>query len=619
MDSPPPAAGPRHGRESARAEAHASRLRVTLLAALGHGVLGAAAAMVVLLGAGVVYLAFLTTAFALKLLIPLGALLVVLARAAWVRIEPPAGIPVEPADAPALFDLVASTRKLTGGPPVNRVVITDELNASIVQVPRFGPLGGQRNHLVLGLPLLEALPPDEFRAVLAHEYGHLTGRHGRWAARIYRVRASWLRLLQSLEERRRLGTALFRWFFAWYAPLFARASMAVAREHEYGADAVAADATSAAAAGRALVRVHLASEVLERRYWAAVARRAADEPAPPGDVYSAMAPALAAAGSLPESPEWARACLAVPGDEDDTHPPLAERLTALSLDPTEVVAAVAQPVTETAGPAFLGAARTRLLGRLDAEWAAGAETGWRQHREELIAARARIAEIDGLPPSQVDADLDVECGSLLEALGRDDEAADRYRSAVAKDAGHAAARFRLGAHLLSTGDDTGLDHLSAAMKCDPEAIVPACHEAIAYLEESGRGDEADPFRDALAERLVVLAQAWDERDGLRAGDRLEPHDLPESVVTAVADELAAFPEVGRAFLVRKRVTHLDDERPAYVLVVMAAREWRQAWRDLDDDATPLHERVAAALAETPLDIAVATVPPRGALRDTIAA
>jgi Zn-dependent protease with chaperone function len=74
-------------------------------------------------------------------------------------------------DVPRLFELVEELRDRVKGAEVDHVLITRDFNAAIMQCPRFGLFGGYRNYLILGLPLLYALTPDEAKAVLAHEYG----------------------------------------------------------------------------------------------------------------------------------------------------------------------------------------------------------------------------------------------------------------------------------------------------------------------------------------------------------------------------------------------------------------------------------------------------------------
>jgi len=73
------------------------------------------------------------------------------------------------------------------GPPVHHVYLDDDFNASIRQVPRFGLFGGAVNSLSIGLPLLMMLDRRRLLSVLAHEYGHLRGNHGKLSAWIYRT------------------------------------------------------------------------------------------------------------------------------------------------------------------------------------------------------------------------------------------------------------------------------------------------------------------------------------------------------------------------------------------------------------------------------------------------
>ena len=129
-----------------------------------------------------------------------GGLLWVSLRALWVRFEAPEGVEITALDAPDLFEALARIRRKIKGPPIHKVTLTDEFNASIQQLPRYGLLGGAVNHLSIGLPLLMALDRPRFLAVLAHEYGHLRGDHGRFAAWIYRTRLSWMRLNHSLAD-----------------------------------------------------------------------------------------------------------------------------------------------------------------------------------------------------------------------------------------------------------------------------------------------------------------------------------------------------------------------------------------------------------------------------------
>ncbi|RZL87953.1 MAG: peptidase M48, partial [Variovorax sp.] len=121
------------------------------------------------------------------LLFALGLLWATL-RALWVRFDEPEGVPLAREDAPVLFEALDRIRRKIDGPAVHHVYLDSEFNASIRQLPRFGLFGGAVNYLTVGLPLLMALDRRRLLSVLAHEYGHLRGNHGKLSAWIYRTR-----------------------------------------------------------------------------------------------------------------------------------------------------------------------------------------------------------------------------------------------------------------------------------------------------------------------------------------------------------------------------------------------------------------------------------------------
>lgn len=344
----------------ARERPRAYRLRVAALAALGYGYL--LGMLVVLLAAtALVVLAALTGhALLIKLALPLGALALAVVRSLWIRLPAPTGLALSRENAQPLVAMLEELRKELGAPRAHRVLLDGDLNAGIVQVPRLGGLGGSGNYLVIGLPLLQALSPDEFRAVLAHELGHLSGNHGRFSAWIYRLRSSWTRLLDRLEETRRAGAGLFLAFFRWYAPYFNAYSFALARAQEYEADRMAAEAAGAPTAARALVRLELSARYLHGSYWPGLYGRARREPEPPADPFTPLAQLLPEAAGHAEASTWLEDALRRPTDAADTHPALSERLAALGQPASGRGARGARPAVRNRGRALPRPLRARV-------------------------------------------------------------------------------------------------------------------------------------------------------------------------------------------------------------------------------------------------------------------
>ena len=96
-------------------------------------------------------------------------------RALWLRIPPPIGHLLQREEAPRLRSMVEDLRVAAGAPRLAGIVITDELNAAVVSLPRVLGLPWSRHYLLLGLPLMQQLEADALRAVLA-ESGSLAER-----------------------------------------------------------------------------------------------------------------------------------------------------------------------------------------------------------------------------------------------------------------------------------------------------------------------------------------------------------------------------------------------------------------------------------------------------------
>jgi len=79
--------------------------------------------------------------------IPLVVLIWVVLRSMWVRIEAPQGLETTRKDYPELFTMLDALRRATQAPRVHAVLLSGELNAAVVQVPRLGMFGWQKNFL----------------------------------------------------------------------------------------------------------------------------------------------------------------------------------------------------------------------------------------------------------------------------------------------------------------------------------------------------------------------------------------------------------------------------------------------------------------------------------------
>ncbi|MFB2880023.1 M48 family metallopeptidase [Floridanema aerugineum] len=158
------------------------------------------------LGFGYIFLVFalLCTIFWFLGLKEISFLLVLaIAQLLYAGFATPKGVELTRQEAPKLFAVIAQLTAALKTPKFHHILLDTQLNAGVLQVPRFGILfvGWTRNYLFLGLPLMQSLSPQQFRAILAHELGHLSGNHSRFSGWIYQLRHPWLFIIRLPKNR----------------------------------------------------------------------------------------------------------------------------------------------------------------------------------------------------------------------------------------------------------------------------------------------------------------------------------------------------------------------------------------------------------------------------------
>lgn len=555
---------------AARSNPGLYRLRVASFAALGYLYLVATVVLLIaILVLGVIAVLRLQAA-AIKFLIVYVPFVGLVLRAMWVEFHPPTGIAVTRRDAPQLFERIERLRKALGAPRFHRVVIDDHFNAAVVQVPLLGLFGWHRNYLVIGIPLMKALTPEQLDAVIAHELGHLAGGHARFSNWLYRLRIAWGQLLDELRRTRSRGAFLFRGFFDWYVPRFEAYSFPLARENEYAADAASARLVSAPAAAQALTAVSVAGSYLAERYWPAILSRARFEPHPSFAPYTDLGPGLAVDIAGADGQRWLADALARTTGFDNTHPCLADRLRALGETP-----AIAPPATGASADLLLGDARGAIIERLDRRWQDQVVHDWRKRYDEAEAARERLAFLNtAASVRELDAGEAVERARLEYGFGGGAEAAiGQLRTIVERHPDDAGAHYFFGAYLLGSGDAGGVAHLETAIRLEP-GVTQACARTLRDFFAS-RGDVASAEQwnargKAAAEHDDAVR---DERGTLRIRDTLLPHGISADAVATLRDALTSL-GVRKAWLAQKKLD-FSAGRPIYVLGYSLLRRFQR--------------------------------------------
>lgn len=491
-----------------------------------------------------------------------------------LRLEPPSGVLLNWKNARRVLDIAAALRAAMGAPRPELVMLNGEMTASMVQVPRLGVFGWHRNYMVVGLPLLMSVTVDEFKAVLAHEFGYYASTHGRFAVWLFRQRALWLRILDALEQQGGLGNVYFTMVARWFALTLGMYSHAITRQHDLDTDRVAAKLAGADHFARALVRVTATSAWLEEKFWPEVQRSARAGTTPPEHVYDSLSRSLA---DVPATLEGLRPFLRDPEDAllagRDLHAPLSERLRALQ-QPNEAPPARVQ----SAAQELLGNSLVAAEQALSDVWRRTSASLWQSLNQEAIEQRARLEALDARRKAgHLSRDEAWERAELLSAEGRESDYEHAVQAIAAANPRFAPALFAYGQALLRRGDDQGLKVLDRAMEAGEGGVYEACQSAYEFLVTRGRAQEAEEYTKRSEEYLKKVARAKAERRSHTIRDPIEPHGLGAYGVGGIRMQFMTHPEVQEAYLVRKKVQYLRDV-PIYVVAVRVKTAWYRTKR-----------------------------------------
>lgn len=546
---------------------------------LGFILFGSLALCLLMLGMMVYAPSVLTLKLGIVGLVAFGGIFLAVARGLWVRLEPPKGEVVTREQAPKLFALLDELRGALDCKPFHQVLILGDVNAGVVQVPRLGMFGWHRNYLVIGLPLMQILGPDELKAVLAHEFAHSSRGHGRFGNWIYRVRRTWDQIIQQMaRQRSRLGFALFK-FVNWYWPIFNGHAFVLSRANEYEADACSARLASADAAARALLRVRVDGALLGERFWPGVFERAKDEKDPPADIALAADRAVKAGPAAGDSARWLRQAFLVETNNVDTHPCLRDRLRAMGRLPAGVESgrfpeALPDAPKTTAAEYFLGDFGVALARKMSEDWRKAVAPKWSARHEHAQKLAGELAALNASEAAPVSAAKLWEKAHKVVELDGDSAALPMLEQLIALEPQHPGANFVLGRYYLGLDDARGVKFMETAMASDPTLAQSGCNLLYGHFNRTGQHDKLRPLEHRFDDFQGAQLRAAQERGRLSAADRFLPHELTPAQAGELRRILAGEPDIGWAVVARKQVEHLPAS-PCYAIGLKIRAPWWQ--------------------------------------------
>lgn len=500
-------------------------------------------------------------------------------RALCLRLPEPEGEELKRAELPGLFDLLDRLQSQMNSVGFDRVLLVGDCNAAVVQSPRLGLLGWPRNFLLIGLPLCEGVSAAELRAVLAHEFAHLSREDGRLSHWLYRLRRSWDELHRQLSENRNLGFGRRRsvtyWFFDWFWPRFNAHAFVLSRINEFEADGQAARVTDRDALASALMRLRLLNHHLEQTTWPEIWQLANTRTQPPPEVYQLVSANLRQ-GPKPEDLErWTLEAFRIYTSTTDTHPCLTQRLAALQASAPSWSCKTSIVSAPSAAEELLGPHLPELRRRLGQRWTREVTKSWNERHARAGALESRLTALDrAVPLELIDVDALWDRAWALMDLKGGGEAEDLLRQILRIRPSHQGANFHLGRLLLEKGDAQGESLLERVMEDDEGSVPRACELLHDYYRRAGRADRAVEIETRMDRYHQDLRASQQERSSVGRGDELIPHGLSTEELEPLRRVLQEDPAILRADLVQKRLRSFPKQR-MFVLIVYPKPAWHR--------------------------------------------
>jgi len=236
---------------------------------------------------------------------------------------------------PKLFGMVDEVAAALNEPLPQEVYLIADPNAFVANRGGFLSFGSKRI-LAIGLPLLWTLNVSEFRAVLAHEFGHYYGGDTKMASWVFRAQKAMVSVFQNLGAVgwiARVGIVrllyyLVATFVGWYFTAFLKVVKFISRKQEFRSDELACIVAGTQPMMSGLRKIHGAF-VAWPLYWSSEVSPILGLGFLPtiGDGFSRFlaAPQISAQVESAIKEELAEGKTSA----FDSHPPLAERLAAM--------------------------------------------------------------------------------------------------------------------------------------------------------------------------------------------------------------------------------------------------------------------------------------------------
>ncbi len=204
-----------------------------------------------------------------------------------ISIPKPSGIELSRADVPALFadlDVITNALQL---PSFKTVLLSYTLDAVVYQSSKINFYGKRGACLTIGLPLLQALSREEFKAIITHKIANGYFKNGKYGNNVWFTRNRLAKIENQFIIRK-----LFSFFFTRFSPLYISYASVLQRMDELKADNYAVQISSADNLASGITKVAMLNALIMQKIWSDINLEYIEHQIIPDNIISRISSAI---------------------------------------------------------------------------------------------------------------------------------------------------------------------------------------------------------------------------------------------------------------------------------------------------------------------------------------
>lgn len=184
-----------------------------------------------------------------------------------IRPKEPLGLALTDTLVPEMFSLLDEMKAVPGQMPIHRVIVTDRFQLDIIKTRLFILPLWSRNTLVIGLPLMQMMPPHVFRAMLARklcQHSLLRNPLLHW---LHQLNSAWRQYHVCVEGQVAPDMRFLAAFYGGYSMLYAKLVEPVARLDGLSADSYTLKVVNDEDVVESIEYLFVAGMFIEKMFW----------------------------------------------------------------------------------------------------------------------------------------------------------------------------------------------------------------------------------------------------------------------------------------------------------------------------------------------------------------